>query len=181
MMEEVILEGEVEGGGGHKEKEGEEEQDRLSGSILKDNSIVLFEAGEENEDKDLLGSAPDLEEDPALIIAPVTTLKSTTFKQQEEDLSKEVDGGVDQDVTIQPSKGVDGGVDQDCTIEPADTVVQLLSKQVTEKTIDEVDISKVEEEEGGKNEAEDQKLVIELLRQQVRSTIQLGGGGGYLI
>jgi len=64
-------------------------------------------------------------------------------------------------------KGVDGGVDQDCTIEPADTVVQLLSKQVTEKTIDEVDMSKVEEEEGGKNEAEDQKLVIELLRQQV--------------
>ena len=178
MMEEVILEGEVEGGGGHKEKEGEEEeQDRLSGSILKDNSIVLFEAGEENEDKDLMGSAPDLEEDPALIIAPVTTLKSTTFKQQEEDLPKGVDGGVNIDGTIQPSKGVDGGVDQDCTIEPADTVVQLLSKQVTEKTIDDEEMSKVEEE-GGKNEAEDQKLVIELLRQQVASTIPSLGGRG---
>ena len=170
MMEEVILEGEVEGGGGHQEKEGEEEQqDRLSGSILKDNSIVLFEAGEENEDKDLLDGAPDLEEDPALIRAPVTTLNSTTLKQQEEDSLKEVDGGVDQDNTIQPLKGEGGGVNQDCAIQPGDTVVHLLSKQVTEKTIDEVDMSKVEEEEGGKNEAEDQKLVIELLRQQVPS------------
>ena len=169
MMEEVILEGEVEGGGSRKEKEGEEEeQERLSGSILKDNSIVLFEAGEENEDKDLLDGAPDLEEDPALIRAPVTTLNSTTLKQQEEDSLKEVDGGVDQDNTIQPLKGEGGGVNQDCAIQPADTVVHLLSKQVTEKTIDEVDMSKVEEE-GGKNEAEDQKLVIELLRQQVPS------------
>lgn len=160
MMEEVILEGEVEGGGSRKEKEGEEEeQERLSGSILQDNSIVLFEAGEENEDKDLLDSAPDLEEDPALV-AQVTTLNCTTFKQQEED----------------SLKGADCGGNQDCTIQPADTIVHLLSKQVTEKTTDEEKISKVEEE-GVKNEVEDQKMVIELLRQQVANTINVGGGG----
>ena len=164
MMEEVILEGEVEGGGGHQEKgKEEEEQDRLSGSILKDNSIVLFQAGEENEDKDLLDGAPDLEEDPALV-AQVTTLNCTTFKQQEED----------------SLKGADCGGNQDCTIQPADTIVHLLSKQVTEKSSDEEKMSDIEEE-GVKNEAEDQKMVIELLRQQVPSTIQLGGGGGYLI
>ena len=40
MMEEVVLEGEVEGGGSLQEKE-EEEDARLSGSILKDDSICV--------------------------------------------------------------------------------------------------------------------------------------------
>ena len=95
----------------------------------------------------MLESAPDLEEDPALI-APVTTLKTV-----QEDSSKEVDCGK--------------------TFQPADTVVQLLSKQATEKPINEETKSKVEEEKEEKNETEDQKLVIELLRQQVASVINL--------
>ena len=154
-MEEVVLEREVEGGGSHVNKEEEEEQDRLSGSILKDDSIVLFETNdeEENDEKDLLGSAPDLEEDQALK-AKVTTLHvSTTFKHQEED----------------SARGVDCGVNQDSSSQSIDTIVQLLSKQqLTDKATDEEKKSKVDED-GEKNEAEDQKLVIELLRQQVDS------------
>ena len=153
-MEEVVLEGEVEGGGSHVNKE-EEEEDRLSGSILKDDSIVLFETNdeEENDEKDLLGGAPDLEEDQALK-AKVTTLHdSTIIKHQEE-------GSLN---------GVDCGVNQDSSSQPTDTIVQLLSKQqVTDKATDEEKKSKVDED-GEKNEAEDQKLVIELLRQQVGS------------
>ena len=156
MMEEVVLEGEVEGGGSlnNKEKE-EEEQERLSGSILKDDSIVLFEAGEEKDnEKDFMGGAPDLEEDPALK-APVTTVNSTTFKHQEDHTSKGVDSDANQESSYNSQS--------------ADTIVQLLSKQqVTEKAADEEKKANVEEE-GGKNEADDQKLVIELLRQQVRS------------
>lgn len=156
-MEEVVLEGEVEGGGSHvnKEEEEEEEQDRLSGSILKDDSIVLFEADgeEENDEKDLLGSAPDLEEDPALK-AKVTTLHDSTIIKHQEEGS---------------SNGVDCGVNQDSFSQPTDTIVQLLSKQqLTDKATDEEKKSKVDED-GEKNEAEDQKLVIELLRQQVGS------------
>ena len=154
MMEEVVLEGEVEGGGSLNNKK-EEKEERLSGSILKDDSIVLFEADdeeEENDEKDLLGGAPDLEEDQKALKATVTTLQnSTTFKHQEEDSSKGLDSGVNQ--------------------ASDNTIVQLLSKQqlTDDKTADEENKLEVEEEDGGnKNEvAEDQKLVIELLRQQV--------------
>ena len=162
MMEEVVLEGEVEGGGSLQEKE-EEEDARLSGSILKDDSIVLFEAGEEGDnveesDKDLLGNAPDLDEDPA--VATIATLNSTISKPEEEDSSTMVDSSIVQINTCQP----------------ADTVVHLLSKQVTETQ----PAATVVEEEGnmltapqgeGKvemlKEVEDHKVVIELLREQV--------------
>ena len=156
MMEEVVLEGEVEGGGSLNNKE-EEEQESLSGSILKDDSIVLFEAGEEKDnEKDFMGGAPDLEEDPALK-APVTTVNSTTFKHQEDHTSK----GVDSDANLESS--------YNSASQSADTIVQLLSKQqATEKAADEEKNANIEEE-GGKNEANDQKIVIELLRQQVRS------------
>ena len=149
MMEEVVLEGEVEGGGSLNNKK-EEKEERLSGSILKDDSIVLFDQVE-NDEKDLLNGAPDLEEDQKALKATVTTLQnSTTFKHQEEDSSKGLDSGVNQ--------------------ASDNTIVQLLSKQqlTDDKTADEEQKLEVEEDEGKKNEvAEDQKLVIELLRQQV--------------
>ena len=85
MMEEVVLEGEVEGGGKENEEE-EEEHERLSGSILKDDSIVLFEAGEEESgDKDLLGCAPELDYDSTA--NPGTTASdSTILNKQNQDL-----------------------------------------------------------------------------------------------
>merc|ERR1719284_1805176 len=88
-MEEVVLEGEVEGGGKENNME-EEEHERLSGSILKDDSIVLFEAGEEESgDKDLLGSAPKLDDDYTANLGTTASDSTILNKQNQDPVSSE--------------------------------------------------------------------------------------------
>ena len=151
MMEEVVLEGEVEGGGKENEEE-EEEHERLSGSILKDDSIVLFEAGEEESgDKDLLGSAPELDDD-STANPGTTTPDSTIFNKQNQDLvsSENQNSSASQDAD---SKG--------------DPEMQLTTS--LQEDVNKANINGEETKEEGlsKKEAEDQKIIIELLRQQV--------------
>ena len=151
MMEEVVLEGEVEGGGKENEEE-EEEHERLSGSILKDDSIVLFEAGEEESgDKDLLGSAPELDDDSTANPGTNTSDSTILNKQNQELVSSEnQNSSASQDAE---SKG-----------DPEMQLTTSLQEDVNKANIN----GKETKEEGlSKKEAEDQKIIIELLRQQV--------------
>ena len=152
MMEEVVLEGEVEGGG-KENKEEEQEHKRLSGSILKDDSIVLFEAGEgESGDKDLLGSAPELNDDSTA--NPEATISDSTIlnKQNQELVS---------------SENQNSSASQDADSKEETEMQLTISLQ---EDVNKVNVNGEETKEEGisKKEAEDQKIVIELLRQQVR-------------
>ena len=151
MMEEVVLEGEVEGGG-KENKEEEEEHERLSGSILKDDSIVLFEAGEEESgDKDLLGSAPELDYDSTA--NPGTTASDSTI------LNKQ-----NQDLVSSENQNSSASQDADSKEEKDMQLTTSLQEDVNKANIN----GKETKEEGlSKKEAEDQKIIIELLRQQV--------------
>ena len=146
-----MLEGEVEGGG-KENKEEEEEHERLSGSILKDDSIVLFEAGEgESGDKDLLGSAPELNDDSTANPGTNTSDSTILNKQNQELVSSEnQNSSASQDADIKEEK------DMHLTIS--------LQEDVNKANIN----GEETKEEGlSKKEAEDQKIIIELLRQQV--------------
>ena len=150
MMEEVVLEGEVEGGG--KENQEGEEHERLSGSILKDDSIVLFEAGEEEGGvKDLLGSAPELDDDSTANPGTNTSDSTILNKQNQELVSSEnQNSSASQDAE---SKG-----------DPEMQLTTSLQEDVNKANINE---EEAKEEGLSKKEAEDQKIIIELLRQQV--------------
>ena len=152
-----MLEGEVEGGG-KENKEEEEEHERLSGSILKDDSIVLFEAGEEESgDKDLLGSAPELNDDSTA--NPEATISDSTIlnKQNQELVSSE-------------NQNSSASQDADSKEE---TEMQLTTS--LQEVVNEVNITGEGTKEEGlsKKEAEGQKIIIELLRQQVRCLSQI--------
>ena len=152
MMEEVVLEGEVEGGGKENKEEEEEEHERLSGSILKDDSIVLFEAGEEESgDKDLLGSTPELDYD-STANSGTTASDSTILNKQNQELVS--------------SENQNSSASQDADTKE-ETEMQLTTS--LQEDVNKANINGEETKEEGlsKKEAEDQKIIIELLRQQV--------------
>ena len=152
MMEEVVLEGEVEGGGKENQEE-EEEHERLSGSILKDDSIVLFEAGEEESgDKDLLGSAPELDDD-STANSETNTSDSTILNKQNQDLVSS------ENQNYIASQGADT---------KGETEIQLNTSLLEDVNKANINGEETKEEGLSKKEAEDQKIIIELLRQQVR-------------